>query len=189
MNDLSDDRSSSRGPRRRPRQQPFVLTVLMAILAGLVAACGGSGPAASARPAGPATYQQVLAYVQCIRAHGYPTEPNPVQGPGGIITPPQGPPAPAPAPPALQAARHACQQLQPPYQPSIPAVRAKILAALEKFSQCMRGHAIANFPDPISSPHMIGFSTTGLATASPQFLAAQQACDKIVPGTDPGGQQ
>jgi hypothetical protein len=188
MNDLSDDRTSTRGPRRRPRQHAFILTIVTAILAGLAAACSGSGPAAPARPAGPATYQQVLAYVQCIRGHGYPTEPNPVQGPGGIITPPQAPPGPAP-PPALQAARHACQHLQPPYQLSNPAVRAKILAALERFSQCMRGHGITSFPDPISSPHMIGFSTTGLATAAPQFVAAQQACDKIVPGLGHGGQQ
>jgi hypothetical protein len=184
MNDLSDDGTGTRGPRRRPRRQALTLTVVAAVLAGLAAACSGSGPAASARPA---TYQQVLAYVQCIREHGYPTEPDPVQGPGGIITPPQGPPA--PAPPALQAARHACQRLQPPYQFSNPAVRAKVLAALEKFSQCMRGHGITGFPDPISSPHMIGFDDDGLATATPQFLAAQQACDKIVSGLGRGGQQ
>jgi hypothetical protein len=173
--------------RRRTRWEASALTVVTAILAGLIAACGGGGPDASARPAGPATYQQVLAYVQCIRAHGYPTEPNPVQGPGGVVGLPQG--LPGVAPPALQAARRACQNLQPPYPFSDPAVRAKVLAALEKFSQCMRGHGITAFPDPISSPHMIGFNDAGLATASPQYASAQQACDKVVPGLGHGGQQ
>jgi hypothetical protein len=159
---------------------------MTATVTGLAAACSG-GPAPAAAAAGPATYQQVLAYVQCIRAHGYPIEPNPVQDLGGVVRPPQGPPG--LAPPALQAARHACQRLQPPYPFADPAVRAKVVAALEKFSQCMRGHGIADFPDPVSSPHMMGFNyPAGLATAAPQFVSAQQACDKVVPGLGQGSQ-
>jgi hypothetical protein len=186
MSDLSDDGTSTRGPRRRPRRQVLILTLVTAALAGLAAACGSTAPAAAARPAAPTTYQQILAYVQCIRGHGYPTEPDPNPGPPGIASAP-GPP-PGPLPPTLRAAQQACQKLAPPYQENNPAVRAGQVAQAEKFSQCMRAHGIARFPDATCGGNFIGINTAGLAITSPQYLTAMQACNRIVPGVFGGDQ-
>ena len=186
MTEKSDDRSTARGPQGRWRRQAVTLTLVTMLAAGLAAACGASTPAAPAPAAGPPTYQQVLAYVQCIRGHGYPTEGNPVQGPAGLISPPNAPPGPLPL--TLQAAQAACQQLAPRHGVlSDPQQRAKVLAHVEKLTQCMRAHGIADFPDPVSSPHFIGFPTVPPAaeTASRQYQAAQRACGKILPGFAP----
>lgn len=50
---------------------------------------------------------------------------------------------------------------------------------LERFSQCMRSHGEPQFPDPnAQGTFPLG---TGLATNSPQFQAAQQACKAFAP--------
>jgi hypothetical protein len=187
MNEMSDDRRGGHGPQERPRRPAVTLTLVTMLAAGLAAACGASAPAAPAQAAGPPTYQQMLAYVQCIREHGYPTEGNPVQGPAGLVFPPNAPPGPLPL--TLQAAQTACQQLRPRGGGlSDPQGRAKALAQAEQLSRCMRAHGIADFPDPVSSPHMIGFPTLPPAaeTASPQYQAAQRACARILPGSGGG---
>lgn len=50
---------------------------------------------------------------------------------------------------------------------------------LEQFSQCMRAHGEPSFPDPTAQGTFP--PTPGLATKSPQFQAAQQACKAFAP--------
>jgi hypothetical protein len=52
-----------------------------------------------------------------------------------------------------------------------------------KFSQCMREHGITNFPDPDSQGRvqLEAGDGTGIDPQSPQFKAAQQACQKLQP--------
>jgi hypothetical protein len=54
-----------------------------------------------------------------------------------------------------------------------------------KFSACMRGHGEPNFPDPDFRNGGVGIhigSGTGIDPRSPQFQAAQKACQTDLPG-------
>lgn len=57
---------------------------------------------------------------------------------------------------------------------------------LERFSQCMRSHGEPQFPDP--TPQGKFPLGAGLATNSPQFQAAQQACKAFAPSGPITGQ-
>jgi hypothetical protein len=57
---------------------------------------------------------------------------------------------------------------------------------LEQFSICMRSHGEPNFPDPTAQATFP--PTPGLATNSPQFQAAQQACKAFAPPGPLSGQ-
>jgi hypothetical protein len=138
--------TASRGGKRlrppRPRkarwQRIAALAVAAAGLAAATAACGASGgsPNASATTAGPATYQQMIAYAQCIRSHGAPAFPDPVQDQFGhwvfLSTPGSGLNG-----PGVPAAENACKKLQPNEVVLTPQEREEALAQLLKFSECV----------------------------------------------------
>jgi hypothetical protein len=75
-------------------------------------------------------------------------------------------------------------------KPSSPGNRASNLAAAGiSFSSCMRSHGVPNFPDPTTSgggSHISIKSSSGINPASPSFVAAQNACGKLIPGGGPG---
>ena len=71
-----------------------------------------------------------------------------------------------------------------------PAAQAKALKAALKFSNCMRAHGITHFPDPQTSGGGISLMFkrgSGLDPQSPQFKAAQRACQNEMPGPKGGG--
>jgi len=156
----------------------------------LLAACGGGGPGGSAASSsGPATYQQTLAYSQCMRSHGDPGFPYPQQGPGGAwgyLATQQD--QSAVSGPGFDAAQKACRKLQPPSGMS-PAQRQAATNQGLALSRCMRAHGITNFPDPTSNGNGIGINlgSAGIDPNSPQYRAAQQACH--MPGAPGGGGQ
>lgn len=47
-----------------------------------------------------------------------------------------------------------------------------------KFTACMRSHGILNFPDPTVNADGVSVDPGSLDLRSPQFRAAQQACQK-----------
>jgi hypothetical protein len=53
------------------------------------------------------------------------------------------------------------------------------------FSQCMRRHGLADFPDPVAGGGIQINSSSGLNPASPAFQAAQATCMKLLPGGGP----
>ena len=53
------------------------------------------------------------------------------------------------------------------------------------FSQCMRDNGIAEFPDP--GPDGITIDGLGIDPDSPQFTAAQEACNHLMPDPDNAG--
>jgi hypothetical protein len=59
-----------------------------------------------------------------------------------------------------------------------------------KFSQCMRSHGLASFPDPQRNGGVLiqGGPDTGIDPRSPAFQSAQQACRKLLPGGGNPGQ-
>jgi hypothetical protein len=172
------------------KRQTAGLCVAAAGLAVLTAACGGSGgsPIASATTAKPATYQQEIAYAQCIRSHGAPEFPDPVQDQFGswvfLSTPGSGVNG-----PGVPAAENACKKLAPPQVGLTPQELQVVLAEALKHTSCMRAHGITNFPDPVTDDGGISISLHGLDPNSPQFQAAQKACQQYQPGPRKGPSQ
>jgi hypothetical protein len=169
----------------------------------LASACGGSSPAASVAQLGTTTTSRLatassggngspLAYARCMRAHGIPGFPDPSsQGGfsfGGNVNPNSQ---------AFQQANDDCQRFTPTsgfgHGPS-PAQIAQLQAQALKFSQCMRSHGVADFPDPVFHSGGGGISISikagpgsDLTPSSPVFQAAQQACQNLLPGPKGGG--
>src|SRR5262249_60439694 len=55
------------------------------------------------------------------------------------------------------------------------------------YSACMRRHGVPNFPDPDSQGRLLFNSGSGINPRSPQFRAAQRACQRLLPnGGKPG---
>jgi hypothetical protein len=119
----------------------------------------------------------------CIRAHGVPDFPDPnAQGVFSL----SGADASLPQTAQFQRASTACRSLlHLGGAPPSPATRAKVLAALLKYSQCMRSHGVTNFPDPTTSGGAVGLtlgSSSGVNPQSPIFQRAQRACASLQPG-------
>ncbi len=121
-----------------------------------------------------------IAYAACMRSHGLPSFPdpttsnNPHQAVGGfdISTATKDSPQ-------YASANGACKHLLPfdggfPSGSQLTAVTNELL----KYSECMRAHGVPNFPDPTVTSHSIGFEIRG-GTSSPQFGAAQRACQNL----------
>jgi hypothetical protein len=54
------------------------------------------------------------------------------------------------------------------------------------FSACMRSHGVPSFPDPSPGGGIRITPSSGVNPRSPAFQAAQQACQKLLPGGGPG---
>jgi len=151
-----------------------------ASLALLAAACGGGDtPSTGGSPGS----RSAVAYSSCVRAHGVPNFPDPdsqgrltISGGSGLN----------PGSAQFQSAQRQCAKYLPNGgQPPSPAQQAKMQAQALKFSQCMRSHGVPNFPDP--QFHGGGISikidaNSGINPRSPQFQAAQKACQADLPG-------
>jgi len=64
--------------------------------------------------------------------------------------------------------------------PSAATVEKQYEKAL-KFSTCMRSHGLPDFPDPSTSGGIQISSSSGIKPNSPEFQAAQKACNKYFP--------
>src|SRR5262245_14638586 len=82
----------------------------------------------------------------------------------------------------FRAAAKACQKLQPNGGRPTTAQQAKTQQALLKYAQCMRARGVPKFPDPKADGGLMIGPKTGVDPNAPQFIAAQQACKKLVPG-------
>jgi hypothetical protein len=166
--------------------------------AGSTSSLGG-GSASSGSPGGGAQLHaairmagvsgaNAIRFAACIRAHGVPGFPDPnAQGVFSL----SGSQASLPQTPQFQTASKACRSLLHlgGAQPS-PALRAKMLAHLLKYTHCMRSHGVTSFPDPTTSPNggiglHVNFSDTGINPQSPIFERAQNACAGQLPGGAP----
>jgi hypothetical protein len=108
-----------------------------------LAACGSSHKPSTNAAAGSSS--RALAFANCMRSHGVPSFPDPGGGGGGVQL---GGTGVNPQSPAFKSARKACGGLLPGGRAGgPPATQNQFLAAL-KFSQCMRAHGLADFPDP-----------------------------------------
>jgi len=185
-------------PQRRLRRR-LAVTLTLAGLSLLMAACaGGASPSSVASigkttgttvadvganvttPPNPAIaakqYQRALKFSQCMRAHGIAEFPDPSAG-GGIQSSGGGPNSNLnPNNPTFSAAQKACQKYSP-VQPS-PQQQAQAEARGLAFSACMRKNGVLNFPDPQLMPggRLLIRITSDVGPNSPTFKAAQQKC-------------
>jgi hypothetical protein len=192
------------GRRRSRLARASLVAVTLAAAAGLgllASACGGSSGTqvaqapstnastnSSAQSSGSGT-GNAMAYSACMRKHGVPTFPDPdssghikitsgVDGSGhktGVDT----------NSPQFRKAQQACRKLQPKGGRPSPQQQARERQAMLKFSQCMRSHGVPKFPDPQFDPNGGSKMTIGkdVNPNSPEFKAAQKACQKLVPGS------
>ncbi len=141
----------------------------------------------------------MVAFSQCMRTHGVAEFPEPSEGKllihsgerNGHVT------GVDPQSARFQAASKACAKLAPKGgKPPSPAEQAKLQEKALQFSQCMRTHGVPSFPDPQFSRSggggigvRIGSAKGGpsrIDLSSPQFQAAQKACQSIMPGPKGG---
>jgi len=185
------------------------LTLPAAMLLGLafaLAGCGGSsspgvahvGATSASSPAGgsagggapessegsAATEQKMVKFAECMRTHGEPEFPEPTEG--AIRIQNHNGHGPNPESAQFKAAEKACSKYAPVKQAPSPAQQAKVEEQALKFSECMRHHGVPNFPDPSFSGGggtvrlRVGKSS-GIDPGSPQFQAAQKACQSNLP--------
>ena len=116
----------------------------------------------------------------CMRSHGVPNFPEPnAQGviSSGSIDPNS---------PQFQQAMQACQKDLPNGGTPSPAQQAQMRQQALAFSACMRKHGLPNFPDPqFLSGGRVAMrisAASGIDPRSPQFQAAQKACQSLLPG-------
>jgi hypothetical protein len=162
---------------QRPAQRRAgALAAVAAGAALLAAACGGSSTG-SPPAAGPAAYQQALAYAQCMRIHGTPGFPDPGNqglfrnlGPVNIHSP------------LYLSANKACGHLLPSYRVT-PAQMKQDLSRALKAAACMRSHGILSYPDPVELANgNIELGPGAAHDSSPQFQAAARSCLQFLPG-------
>jgi hypothetical protein len=163
--------------RRSPPWRAGALTAALAGIALLGTACGNGGTSTSSPAAGGSkAYQQALAYAHCMHSHGVANFPDPTSNGDIVVKRKLG------SPRQFALADKTCKHLLGGQVTA--AQRQKAVTAALKFAACMRTHGIANFPDPDvqNAPGSIGFTTTGIDTNSPGFLAAQKACEPLMRG-------
>jgi hypothetical protein len=175
--------------------------VAAAAVAGVVifaAGCGSSGASNSPGASGasgasgsqPASsvYQEKLQYAQCMRSHGITTFPDPNSNGAIVITSKDNIDQ---SSPQYAAASSTCLKGLPGGgQAAASAVQAELSQGI-KHSACMRAHGITNYPDPTLNNGQISMSLNSgngpgdINTKTPQFQAAQKACQSLLP--QPGG--
>jgi hypothetical protein len=153
---------------------------------------GGQGgevhsEAAIAAPGGPEAQKKMVAFAQCMRGHGVPDFPEPSEG--KLLVRGTSKNGLNPGSPQFQSAMKACRSLAPAPKLS-PQQSAAMQAQALKFSACMRSHGVPNFPDPKFEGGGVRMSLHagpgGIDPQSPQFQAAQKACQGDLPGPKGG---
>ncbi len=127
---------------RRIRSQALLASA--AILAGALAGCSAAaGENTSASATSSSTPDdETMAIVNCYRAHGDPSFPDPVYDPGDgrwhfAISPGSAP----------ASTQQACQHLFPSSNASPPVPQAQF-QQLVRLAECIRQHGVPNWPDP-----------------------------------------
>jgi hypothetical protein len=183
---MNGNTDGTRGSRR-----VWLLTCLVGVVF-LMTACGSS---ASSNPTASSTstsstsststqttkYQKVLAFSQCVRAHGVSDFPDPnvngaislssLSGQSNLNST------------QVSSAIQACRHLLPNGGTLNPAQQQKALTALLKFSRCMRAHGVPNFPDPslVDGKVSLDLKGTGISGSTPHIVTASATCRSVLP--------
>jgi hypothetical protein len=206
---------TDRSARRRctPGRMASAATLaVLAVLAPLVAGCGGTSPsggvahlgtstsssgaagsgasAAGSGGGGAASAQLAskgVAYANCMRAHGVPNYPDPkISVHGNEVSV-----AVAAKPgPHFNSAQQACRKLLPaggPGSSGSAPLSSSEQAQVLKFAACIRAHGVPNLPDPTFSGGGVHLPES-VDTHSAVFKSAEQACQSLIPTRLRGGE-
>lgn len=193
--------------RTRTATRLAALTVLAAVAAIGLAACGGSGSpqvvslsTSTARGTGSATMSSatpttpskgdnatglVDQWATCMRRHGDPNQTDPTIDTHGVINifmSGVSPSVSGQVRGGIGAQTGACSQYLSAAQRLLraanPVPPAPDQAELLKYVACMRANGVPNYPDPTGDK--ANFNGTGIDTNSPAFLHANDICGKRV---------
>ncbi|MGH2833579.1 MAG: hypothetical protein ACRDK2_12470 [Solirubrobacteraceae bacterium] len=187
--------------------------VVLASVAVLLAGCGGgsssnggvahlgtstgsssadvSGSSSSSESSA-STEQKMVAFARCMRSHGVPKFPEPVEGHFVALSRAlgrkgSGDKLKESAP--FKAAEKQCRKLLPNGGVPSPQVQKQVEEGALKFSACVRSHGVPNFPTPRVEGGQVHLGIrpgSGLDINSPQFQAALKACQSLH-GPEPKG--
>lgn len=176
------------------RKTDWAIALTLALCALGVASCGGGGGGESQA----SREEAQLEFAECMRGHGVDMpDPKPGQrgmtfgttrsGSGGEDKASVGI---NPDDPTTKKALEACESKMPDVGAEIsPEQEEKFKEAALAFAECMREHGV-DMPDPRFAGKgkvSIQIKKGGLDPNSPAFKAAQEACQKKVPGGAPLG--
>jgi hypothetical protein len=181
--------------RRRRRAWPPAARAAAAIIAAaavalLAAACSSpssAGSAGSSNAGGSSAGSggpSLLAFAQCMRSKGLTNFPDPSSNskfPSAQQLGVSGS--------QYQAAQNACQNLLPagPGRQFSAAEVQQLLVGMRAFSQCMRSHGVANWPDPSTDSQgqpQFDITSAGITSSdrrSPQVQTAMSTCQHLLP--------
>lgn len=138
----------------------------------------GSQPTTTAAPtggsgsSGASPLAEAVAYSQCLRSHGVPNFPDPVQTPSGGygyrtagIDPNSS---------AFQGALQACRALPSPWNSTSQQLSSSQQQAWLDWARCIRTHGLPDFPDPTFSGSQVHDS--GIGSSSVQLQSAMDSC-------------
>ncbi len=162
---------------------------MLALAAGiaLLTACSGGSSSTGSATGQSTAYQQALAYAQCIRAHGIPDFPDPNSKGQFVVQNGSSDPTSNVSKSVANAALKACLSKAPPSIAQGPSGTQGGGSATPnelKFAQCMRSHGEPDFPDPASNGSIT--LPPGMNAESPQFQAAEKACQSLMPSNQSG---
>jgi hypothetical protein len=169
---MNDRAGANRAPQRAGA------LAIAAAVAVLAAACSSGTPSSSSSTSPEsATYRAELAFVQCMRAHGAPSFPDPSPGQGITIHES----ANATGPKAQ--AYNACKYLLPRGSTTTPTghITTQQFNQAVKIAQCIRSHGEPTFPDPTLVNGSAHFNIQAGVVGSTQFQAAENACRSLIP--------
>jgi hypothetical protein len=199
---IIERREHTAGGRLRLERTAFGGLALVAVvgLSMLAAACGGGGsPGAKVAQVGTTSSTKgsgsssgsgsgnPTAYSACMRSHGVPNFPDPdskgrIKVTSGVSANGQKTGVDVNSP-QFDRARKACDNLLPNGGRPTAAQQQQEQQQMLKFAQCMRAHGVSKFPDPKAGGAFSLGTKSGVDPNTPQFKAAQQTCQKVVPGS------
>jgi hypothetical protein len=162
--------------------RPTHLCAAAAVALGVtVAGCSGGSTVPTAASTGSSsrasTLAEAVAYSQCIRGHGVPNFPDPVQTPDGgygyrtVGIDPNSV--------AFQGALRACRSLPSPWNSTGQELSPAQQQAWLNWAKCIRAHGVPDFADPTFSGHEV--HDPGIDSSSPQQQSAMEACNSQRP--------
>jgi hypothetical protein len=89
--------------------------------------------------------------------------------------------------PTFEAAYQACHPLLPPGAETLQQLHHRFAEEGLNFARCMRAHGITGFPDPNADGQFPETQMRAIGKGSPQFNAAQNACQHYLNDTGASG--
>jgi len=170
------------------RRRRGAAAALIALLAGALAACGGTGGPTVSQSPGTMSDEQIMAIVrehgECVRSHGVPDFVDPTLENGRLKG--GGPPEGADDT-TVDAAMLACKEIWARLPATVvqgdPPPTAAEIEGMRRFSACVREHGIPDWPDP-SADGIFPIRNTPLETAlkTDQGQVAVKACKQHYEG-------